>query len=304
MTIDASYAWLLAIAVAMPAAIVGAVLNRARRYIRATTLVAPWAWAVMALVAIVTVEMLALVSAGEGTPRWLGAARYMAAMATFCPIMAVLGAKRPQEKAWHLIVLALWFVLALPALQDVVYHYGQRISLDAAWRGFVLVLIGVGLVNYLPTRFWPSSVLYAAAQTILLADYLPLPEALALAPPWRVPVALTLFAGAGLLPRLGWPRRGAAKDPLDRLWRDFRDAYGMLWAVRVGMRADEAGHAIRSTTALGNDVAPPTERASESTVAVIESRLATERTFLAHLQRFVSRAWIDQRLAGDRSSAD
>ena len=72
MTIDASYAWLLAIAVAMPAAIVGAALNRARRYIRATTLVAPWAWAVMALVAIVTVEMLALISAGETTPRWLG----------------------------------------------------------------------------------------------------------------------------------------------------------------------------------------------------------------------------------------
>ena len=39
---------------------------------------------------------------------------FAAAMIVFCPAMALLGAKRPQDKPWQLIVLSLWGILALP----------------------------------------------------------------------------------------------------------------------------------------------------------------------------------------------
>jgi hypothetical protein len=279
MNYDAIHFWLPVLALVALSAIIATALDSARPLVRGTTLVAPWRWGLVALAALLGVELVAVMTTNDGPPRWLGAARYIAAIATFCPIMAVLGAKRPQDRAWHLIVLALWFVLALPALQDLVYHYGQPVALDPAWRGFVAVLIGVGLVNYLPTRFWPASLLYAAGQYVLLADYLPLGDRVTIPSPGRVPTALAFFAGAVLLPVLGWPRRKTTRDSHDRLWRDFRDAYGMLWAVRIGRRAEEASGA-------GHQVA------SDAAAAEV-----AERTFIAHLQRFVSRAWIDERVA-------
>ncbi|HEY4312998.1 MAG TPA: hypothetical protein VGN12_26335 [Pirellulales bacterium] len=280
MTFDSPAPWLYAICFTVPAVVIVAALGLARRYVRGTTLLAPWCWALLALAVLVGVEFLALL-VSEGTPRWLGAARYVAAVATFCPTMAVLGAKRPQERAWHIIVLALWFVLALPALQDVIYHYGRPISLDSAWRGFVALLIAVGWVNYLPTRYWPASILYGAAQVVLLADYLPLGDKLGIDHTWRVPVALSLFALAAALPALGWPSRTTVADPAERLWRDFRDCYGILWAVRVDRRATETVNAAAPTDGSRSDP---------------EALRANERTLIAHLQRFVSRSWIIQRL--------
>ena len=168
MTIDTPTALRIA-AIVLPAAAIGGVLVRAHRFVRGTTLTAPWAWAWVALLAVAGVELLAASVAASGPPLWLDAARYLAAVATFCPVMAVLGAKRPQDRAWQIIVASLWGVLSLPALQDLLYHYGQPVALDPAWRGFLAILIAVGLVNYLPTRFWPSSILFGMAQ--LVADW-------------------------------------------------------------------------------------------------------------------------------------
>ncbi|HVU89027.1 MAG TPA: hypothetical protein VHD36_17010 [Pirellulales bacterium] len=284
MNNEALHFWHPVIVLVVESMVIATALDYARSFVRETTLVAPWRWGLTALAALVGVELAAVLASGEGPPRWLGAARYIAAVATFCPIIAVLGAKRPQDRAWHLIVAALWFVLALPAFQDLIYHYGQPVALDPAWRAFVAVLIGVGLVNYLPTRFWPASLLYAAGQFVLLADYLPWGDRITIATAWRVPAALGVFAGAAILPVLGWPRRRPARDTHERLWCDFRDAYGMLWAVRIGRRAEETAHA-------------GSRDPGDASAAATASRDAAERTFIAHLQRFVPRAWIDERLA-------
>ena len=150
-------------------------------------------------------------------------------------MMAVLGAKRPQDRAWQLIVLSLLGVLSLPAIQDVVYHYGQPVSLDPAWRWFVAVLLVVGLVNYLPTRYATSSVLVFAAQAVLLADFLPI------SPPAPdshcAAVGLGLVAVASGVALAGWSRRRSPTDAMHDLWLDFRDWYGVLWALRVRERA-------------------------------------------------------------------
>ncbi len=196
--------------------------------------------------------------------------------------MAVLGAKRPQEKAWHLIVFVLWFVLALPALQDVVYHYGQPISLDPAWRAFVLVLIGVGLVNYLPTRYWPSSMMYGGAQVILLADYFA--------------AARDACRGTGLARpgRHGALRRcrSASTAGLAAPRRSERSARPNCGATFVtpmecsGPRASQCapkrqGKPAKAQTAASNRTAPLSEQASDSATATVESRRTTERTFVA-----------------------
>lgn len=282
-------------AIVIAAALVCASLAIALRRARSTTLVAPLLWGLLAVAVVAGVELLGNGGKGGEAPRWLGAARYVAGMATFCPLIAVLGAKRPQDRAWQLIVVALWFVLSLPALQDVIYHYGRPVSVDSAWRWFLLVLIVAGLVNYLPTRYWPSSALFAAAQMLLLIDYLPLGVNWPFDPAARIPVALALFAGASLLPVLGWPRARRASEATQRLWRDFRDAYGMLWAVRIGERAGAAPH-VASDTLTPARPAETTEPSRGVSAPGSDSR-QLEQTLIAHLQRFVSRAWIDERLA-------
>jgi len=260
------------VSLVLPAAILCIVLARALHSLRGTTLVAAWCWAIVALVAIVAVELVAIGMPADESPGWLPAARYIAAVATLCPMMAVLGAKRPQDRAWQLIVLSLLGVLSLPAIQDVVYHYGQPVALDAAWRWFVAILLVVGLVNYLPTRYAASSVLVFAAQAVLLADFLPV--SLPVPDSHRAAIALGLVAAASVVARSGWPRRHRAMDAVHDLWLDFRDWYGILWALRVRERA---------TGSTSVDMAPARQPAT------------VERAFVAHLQRFVSPEWIAMR---------
>ncbi len=87
-------------------------LARCFRSLEGTTLRAPWYW-----------TLAAVVAPGRGrvfrraVPLSASHVRYLAAVATFCPLMAVLGAKRPQDRPWQFVVLSLWIVLALPGLQ-------------------------------------------------------------------------------------------------------------------------------------------------------------------------------------------
>ena len=132
-----------------------------------TTLVAVCA-ALVSLVSIVAVEIVAAI-AGEPTSWWLAALRLIAATSSFCPIMALLGAKRPQDRGWQFIVAALWGILSLPSVQWLLFG-GVR-EIHPAQLGFLAVLVGVGVVNGAATRYWPSSLLYGCGQAALLAAY-------------------------------------------------------------------------------------------------------------------------------------
>ncbi len=76
-----------------------------------------------------------LPAGGKPDPSWAAPARYIAAMSTFSPIMALLGAKRPQDRGWQFIVATLWAILSLPACE---------------W-----LLFG-GVAEIHPARFWFS----------------------------------------------------------------------------------------------------------------------------------------------------
>jgi hypothetical protein len=239
--------------------------------------------------------------------------RYAAAITTFAPTMAVLGAKRPQHFAWQFIVLTLLVVLALPSLEAALFTTGNGpLELHAARRWFLVILIAVGLVNYLPTRAWPAACTYAAAQTCLLSDYLPVTG-------WPAAVSKPL-AGLGLMAiafwliALGWPRRTPAVG-LERIWLDFRDAYGLVWGLRVQERynatAAKNGWPVRVTwrEMVIADV-PGSQDAERSThvasacpdpaAAQNQPNEAVVRGLSSLLRRFVSREWIATRFSHTR----
>ena len=259
---------------------VGAILGRWRR-LRGTTLVAPAVWVIVALTVIATLAVIAPVSTRIQPPnlvvRWHW---YVAATATFCPPMALFGAKRPQNQMWQFIVISLWFVLLMPAIShEIARSGGTTLGLDPVRSWFLNILVLMVALNYLPTRFAVSSLLFTSAQVCLLVDFLPL----------TVPLAFCV--GAILLVCL---KRAPIRNgpPLDRLWRDFRDAFGAVWALRIQQRVNQSaemyGWKLRLdwhgfTSLDGDSTSPTTEKAVCDNLNNL-------------LRRFVSPQWIAVRL--------
>lgn len=274
-------------------------LWRAGRQLRGTLLRAPWAWACAALAAVTLVELALRLPSWQDAPLRVHA-RYLAAIVTLAPIVAVLGAKRPQDRAWQWIVLSLWGILALPAARAALLAQGRGLQLHASWQWFLLAFILAGPANYLPTRYWLTSLLVAAGQALLLADHLPLPALVD--PAWRQALAVGLLCLAPICAAL-WPRGAPAAGPLDRVWLDFRNAFGAWWSLRVRERfnaaAEQSGWPARLTWfgLASTTGASPDARAGQATEAV-------QISLRGLLRRFVSEAWIVQRLApSERRSA-
>jgi hypothetical protein len=276
-------------------------LGKARLSNRGTTLVAPWTWAAFSTSAVAGTELAAgLAGLGAG---WILPLRTIAAMSTFCPLMAVLGAKRPQDRAWQFVVLALWAVLCLPAAEGWLFGAGEPQETHPARAWFLLVLVGVTAVNYLPTRYWFSSLLFSAAQIAVLSAYLPFggrgfPGA---AGP-LLGLALSLAAAAAAVFGPAAARR--ARDPLDRAWLDFRDRFGTLWALRVAERINASARMygwpthLRWTGFVHGDAAPGDNHPRLQ--GKLEPAIALGLRNL--LRRFVSDAWLTERLGREPSA--
>jgi hypothetical protein len=205
--------------------------------------------------------------------------------------MALLGAKRPQDRGWQFVVATLWLVLALPALQTLVYAPRSELELHPAWRGFLILLTLVAVSNYLPTRHALAALLAGGAQLLLLHPHNPLP--------WHGSASGAVQAAGGLLllamtaAGCPWPRPVTIANPANRVWRDFRNAFGVVWALRVMDRINQAarqsGHAERlSWYGFGESWNP----VSESPVGPTDPLQVTVHMLL---RRFVSADWIARR---------
>ncbi len=199
-----------------------------------TTLVAPCIWALISTLSLLVVALLAIFSDAP----W-----FAAVATTFCPLMAVLGAKRPQDKGWQWVVGTLWVVLVWPAGQAVLLR-SNDLDLFVAWKLFLVGLIALGPLNYLPTRNWLASLLVAAGQIALLRNYLWTTQAEFTE--WLLPVGVGCFLSAALIVtwqcRQTMPSETDAPHSLDaytRQWLAFRDAYGAFWALRIQRRLNE-----------------------------------------------------------------
>lgn len=217
---------------------------------RGTTLVAPAAWWIAAAIAIAAVEAMLALKRFDAATLAASLWRYAAAVGAFCPLIAVLGAKRPQDRGWQWVVAALWLVLLVPVAQAMVAPGGTRLELFAGWRWLLWGFIAMGLLNYLPTRFALSSLLIAAGQYLLLegaAGNLAEPKA-SRATLWGVGLLLAAWfvgeiAYAARRSRAA-PPSPAAQTPAQR-WLAFRDGWGAFWAIRVLQRVNQTAELSR-----------------------------------------------------------
>lgn len=210
--------------------------------VRGTTLVAPCLWAILS---VVSLALFSAISATSHPTLGLDALRFAAAVTTFCPIMAVLGAKRPQDRGWQWLVFSLWVVVVWPAAQASLLPTGTQIELFIVWKLFLVGLISLGLLNYLPTRFWLPALLVALGQFILFDSYL-----------WRwqflpsnltLPLAVACFLAAKIVAKSTIaittkreaPMNLPGLDEYQQKWLIFRDAYGAFWALRILARVNE-----------------------------------------------------------------
>lgn len=299
MTTDVPFLTHATIAICLAAVGVAAWARR-RPTLTGTTLVAPWIWTLLALTSL-TAGQVILASLSPSDPGWASHIRYLSAIATFCPAMAVLGGKRPQDRAWQFIVLSLVVILALPSVESLLHRPDGTLRMHAARQWFLAVLVVMGLLNGLPTRHGVASALVAASQGLLLAEHLPglagvsLQETLS--PSVQGLAGLGLWVAAMVLLGFDIPRRGHVDLPLDRLWLDFRDAFGAVWALRVAERINAAsqmygwgvrlgwrGLRVGASTGSKGELSPEVEAALLNTLQPL-------------LRRFVSPDWIAARLS-------
>lgn len=300
-----------AIAIALLSAVACAALARLRRTIADTTLGPAWWWTLASVASVGGLELyLSCRDAGSppvSIPPWAVAARFAASVSTFCPAMSVFGAKRPQDRAWSLIVFSLWVVLVLPAGELLLLGRGTRLEVQGLRAWFLVLLLFLGWVNALPTRLGWAGSLAAIAQLGLLAEHWPL---------LGRPISTELRIGAmacgvaSLVLAAAWrparPARPACPErlerpdslarpgcsPLDRAWLDFRDLFGLVWALRVAERVN----AVSTQQEWGVSLGWHGFRGRGLRELSREQYASLEQTIWNLWQRFVSRQWFDQRL--------
>jgi hypothetical protein len=278
---------------AIVALVVGlSVLLARRRVIEQTTLVSAWWWALAAVVAWSGVELAAGLSLTPSSMSTL--LRYGAVTLSFCPVIALLGAKRPQHGAWNFVVASLWAIVALPAAENLLLRRGISITVGEARGWFLWILILLGPINFVPTRFWLPSLLLAAGQAAALAGVLPVLRGIAGSSQSAIGLVLVTVAIAAAWQISRRQSRGASA--YDRLWLDFRDAFGLLWALRVQERVN----ALTRQEGWDLELCWPgfVRRSSGEQLQTIDSSIepALRTSLKSLLRRFVSSEWIESRL--------
>lgn len=264
---------------------------KCRSVVRGTTLAAVWSWHATILAVIAITEcLLALTSSSNAAAEsW----RFVAAVGAFCPAMMLFGAKRPQDQPWSFVVLSLWIVLALPAARLMFLgRVDESLDLHTAHLLFMALLIVMSLLNGLPTRQWHNAILMAIAQSLLLAGYFGIRMS-----PSTLGVVGGQAAYVASLAASYWVLRSPHRSgsAMDRLWLDYRDWFGTLWALRVAERTNAVARMYDWNVTLlwggfecHADANLP-DALSES------DRQTLRQSLLNLLRRFVSDDWIERR---------
>jgi hypothetical protein len=276
----------------------GIVLARTGGRLRGSTLVAPWAWSCFSLAALAGVEAIAAFWGAEMPARAAVHLRYWAAITTLSPFVALLGAKRPQDRAWQWIVFSLMVLLALPSLKAMLLDAAAAPAPHAAWRWLLATIALAGLLNFLPTRYGVAASLFCGAQLLTLADYLP-----GFASPFsghEPLLGLALTIAALLAAQVAASAKKSPAESVDRLWLDFRDAFGALWALRVAERfnasAVQQGWNVRLAW-RGLEIGREGPRSDHDAVAASPDFIpAMHQNLKSLLWRFVAPEWIAERL--------
>ncbi|MCP4513242.1 MAG: hypothetical protein GY826_43355, partial [Fuerstiella sp.] len=204
---------------------------------RATTAAGALYWAFTAVAACLVTAVCHLETVAV-TPRTGSVLQYLSAVLLLTPLVHILGARRPGITAWPwFVVLPLIAVLQWPAASELLGN-----TSDAAIRipsptvvGYLLVLL-MGSGNYFGTACTSSMLLGVSGVTLIL---LPVTEWVAFSEKRLfLPGCTMLATAAALLPRQFF-RQHVAEREHGQLWSDFRDLYGLVWAMRVMDRVNQ-----------------------------------------------------------------
>jgi hypothetical protein len=209
--------WLVFLAGAFP-------LDRAWRANRRTSLFSMMNWTIVAWL---TWSWALALASKPGKD--LALARYLALGATGAALIAVLGARWPGARAWNSVVLGYVAVTLLPPAED--FLKGAPLQLDWWEAGVPAMALAIGVLNYLPTLLGPAAVmvgLAGAVEILLLTGSDTLIETLTkVAPLSRWLLVLAPWAAYAAI------RWQAPAAPVDRLWLDFRNRFGLVWGQRL-----------------------------------------------------------------------
>ena len=220
---------------------------------------------------------------------------FAAAATSFCPLMSLLGAKRPQDRGWHFVVLSLWAILVLPVAESLFLRHGQMPDVRGARSWFMLILIGLGIANSLPTRFWFPAILFGGGQLLMLATALPFMRELVDTSPTIA--GFSCCATAGFVARQLAYGKSRANGTLDVVWCDFRNTFGLLWGLRVAEQVNIASRSAKWPLTLGWQGFIDQQGAElEWSSVPEETRKSLEQVLENLLRRFVSQNWIAARL--------
>lgn len=269
------------------------------RKLRGTTMRAACGWAFSGVSAWLGVSVAALVF--EPQAGWLDAAHYTIAVVLLCPLIAVLGARRPSANVWNLFVLVpLVLVLMWPVVANSDVLKGRPLELESPTLiAFCLVLV-MGAGNYFGTLCTLPAFIFACCQVCLV---LPLwghvPEFFLDKETARLIASLGIVAAVWLVRQRRLASQQWEGPALTKLWLDFIDTYGMVWGKRVMDRVNEAGTHENWTCRLELDGFVINEPAAASIPNAIPDNASlkqAEPIMRWLMKRFVNEDWVNARL--------
>ena len=286
------------------AALVTVVAACAGAFLARGTTAVPAAWWAGGAALAFTVESAARASGGLTDPASQASARLAVAAFSLCPIMSLLGAKRPQHGVWQFIVASLAGIIALPAASAALVRPGSPPDVHALQRWFMLALVLVAAMNFAATRHGVAAMVVAVGQLILIRQFMPFVDSLKQQGAALDAVAAWLVATGGIVAAAQswrWPaqrrvvgselasRRGGGADlaAFGAAYLALRETLGAAWTLRIAERfnavAESRGWPCRlrfDGLHVGGD---PDDR---------EWRGDALRTGRALLRRFVSTDWM------------
>lgn len=277
------------------------VLFRTEPVVRGTTLKPVWGISLAALTIWTGAIGCRWAFDFDATPQHSSHLCYVVAIATLAAFVMVLGARRPIDKVWPwFVLLPLVLVLMLPSWTNRLWGPDSPLRLETPRvLGFAVVLV-MGIGNYLFTRLSLPALLLGTAIVLLVypsTDY---------GTGSSYATALD-YAGIclGLAAVSGWLLMRSRPDdlqPQERIWADFRNSYGIVWAKRVMDRVNWT--AAEEKWPLRLDLHGVVWTNAEATDAEREHAIERLRaTFGWLLKRFVDEGWMERRGEGFTESA-
>jgi hypothetical protein len=178
---------------------------------------------------------------------------YLALWFTSCAGMAVLKARRPGVGAWNFVVAGLFAVLLLPLAEG----WGE-LHLTMSRIVFVLATLSVIPFNYTLTRLGGAALAVSVGCGIQMAVLFGLLGSSHGGERLTVEIGQALIVLSPWFALMQMTRLPKSLSSFDRSWLDFRDRFGMIWALRVreqfNRAAANAGWPVRLNWSGSNNM--------------------------------------------------